>query len=91
MDSPNIEIEFIDTLTKKDTDEYEEAVEQAQEVITILKIILENNKNQSKINSTQEPKTNSVQELREYKQLLDDGIITEEEFNLKKKEILNIK
>ncbi|MBP3631302.1 MAG: SHOCT domain-containing protein, partial [Clostridia bacterium] len=36
-----------------------------------------------------EPNKNTTQELREYKQLLDDGIITEEEFNKKKNEILN--
>ena len=32
---------------------------------------------------------NNVEKLREYKQLLDDGIITQEEFETKKKEILS--
>lgn len=32
----------------------------------------------------------SADELRKFKQLLDEGIITEEEFNAKKKEILNL-
>ena len=31
---------------------------------------------------------NNIEKLREYKQLLDDGIITQEEFEIKKKEIL---
>lgn len=33
---------------------------------------------------------NTIQELTKYKELLDNGIITEEEFALKKKQILNI-
>lgn len=34
--------------------------------------------------------TLAVDEIRKYKQLFDDGIITEEEFNEKKKQLLNI-
>ncbi len=32
----------------------------------------------------------SADEIRKYKELLDDGIITEEEFNAKKKQLLNL-
>lgn len=31
---------------------------------------------------------NNIQMLREYKQLLDEGILTQEEFDAKKKELL---
>lgn len=34
--------------------------------------------------------TSTVDEIRKYKELLDDGIITEDEFNQKKKELLGI-
>ena len=34
-------------------------------------------------------KLSSADELRKYKALLDDGIITQEEFETKKKELLN--
>lgn len=35
------------------------------------------------------PSNNKIESLRKYKQLLDDGIITQEEFDAKKKEILS--
>ena len=43
--------------------------------------------NQSKLNN---PTSNDPDILRKYKQLFDDGIITREEFEAKKKEILGI-
>ncbi|EKO1912189.1 SHOCT domain-containing protein [Clostridium botulinum] len=36
------------------------------------------------------PITSGADELRKYKELMDDGIITEDEFNKKKKELLGI-
>lgn len=41
--------------------------------------------------SQQHPKAevSAADEIRKYKQLFDDGIISEEEFNLKKRELLN--
>ena len=39
---------------------------------------------------TQEPKTDSIDQLRKYKDLLDDGIITQEEFDAKKKQLLDL-
>ncbi len=33
---------------------------------------------------------NNIEQIREYKKLLDDGVITEEDFEKKKKKILNI-
>jgi len=32
--------------------------------------------------------TSAADEIRKYKQLLDDGIISEDEFNVKKRELL---
>ena len=36
------------------------------------------------------PVKDETEEIRKYKQLLDDGIITTEEFEVKKKQILNL-
>ena len=35
-------------------------------------------------------KSDAFDEIRKYKQLLDEGIITQEEFDVKKKELLNL-
>ncbi|WP_081460877.1 SHOCT domain-containing protein [Fructobacillus fructosus] len=41
-------------------------------------------------NNSSSSKSNNLSDLRELKSLLDEGIITQEEFDLKKKEILGI-
>ncbi|MGY5276223.1 SHOCT domain-containing protein [Lactiplantibacillus plantarum] len=51
------------------------------------KILVENENNEPTTLSTP---TNSSDELRKLKSLLDDGILTEEEFAAKKKQILGI-
>mgnify|MGYP003308094836 CR=1 FL=1 len=50
--------------------------------------VKENDSNNS--NSKNKTKNNDFDELREYKKLLDEEIITQEEFEKKKKELLNI-
>ena len=55
------------------------AVEQETHVVTIQK---EKNVNQNK--------SDAFKEIRKFKQLLDEGIISEEEFNLKKKQLLDL-
>ena len=44
----------------------------------------------SKVEHKKEDNYDSMKELKKYKKLLDDGIITEEEFDKKKKELLNL-
>ena len=88
MSNPNIEIPLIEREISKDSSKYEKIVNKVNELVAVFKVILEQNKKLAKEKTNSK---NSTQELREYKQLLDDGIITEEEFNKKKKEILNNK
>ena len=50
----------------------------------------EEKKKQSKVNKTDKTSTSIPDEIRKYKQLLDDGIITNDEFEAKKKELLKL-
>ena len=45
------------------------------------------NKDKVKI---EDKKKDELDEIRRYKELMDDGVITREEFNLKKKELLGL-
>ena len=40
--------------------------------------------------NSQDTSISSADEIRKFKQLLDDGIITQEEFNVKKKQLLGL-
>ncbi|MBQ1902956.1 MAG: SHOCT domain-containing protein, partial [Ruminococcus sp.] len=46
--------------------------------------------NQILYNYQQQPQTSSADELMKYKTLLEQGAITQEEYDAKKKQILNI-
>ncbi len=82
-----INIPFIDSSTKRGSSLYKHAQESAKK--TLLKLQDIKSIKQDTPEQTDD-KLDSVDELRKYKSLLDDGIITEDEFNLKKKEILGI-
>ncbi len=82
-----INIPFIDSSTKRGSSSYKHAQESAKKTLLKLQDIKDNHQDDSE---QIDDELNSVDILREYKSLLDDGIITEEEFNSKKKEILGI-
>lgn len=83
-------IELLKTEFKKDGFVYRSAKQEAEDIIAILtSISAENEKNQtnnSNIQNTNDP----ITEVKRYKELLDNGIITQEEFDKKKKELLNL-
>lgn len=86
IDNP---VEYINFITggasyKTNSLVYRGFAKSAQEILSTLSIIV-NGKNENK-----QPSSNidSISELREYKKLLDEGIITQEEFNKKKQAIL---
>lgn len=54
------------------------------------KALIESYQNQLYAPQIQSSSTSGADELKKYKELLDDGIISEEEFNAKKKQILGI-
>lgn len=87
---------FINILTieeKKGSMLYNMAFRSAQEILSILEIItkeVENDQVTSNSNVETKTETSSADEILKFKELMDQGIITEEEFNQKKKQLLNL-
>ncbi|HAR1482433.1 TPA: SHOCT domain-containing protein, partial [Enterococcus faecium] len=69
---------------------YKNAIVQADKILSTLDILLKET-SKEQINIIAENQVFSpADELRKYKELLDDGIINQEEFNIKKKELLDL-
>ncbi len=86
-------INFINTPTKKKSSSYQSAFKLAQECLSILEIIcqdVENNSLPIKANSDTGSKFSEADEILKFKNLLDAGIITEDEFEQKKKQLLGL-
>lgn len=79
-------INFLDNIpTYQGSDRYNVAVTSAKNLISKLEIIIEENTPKDKKDTV-----NNADELVKYKKLLDDGVITEQEFNEKKKQLLGL-
>lgn len=85
INNPSVYIQLIRSKTKTDSFTYRSTYKFAQDILSTLAIISEhtNNNISSNINS-------EADEILKFKNLLDNGIITQEEFNIKKKELLGI-
>ena len=90
INNPVEYITFINTETKKDSILYKNSINIAQEIISILQVICENNKNINMSQQLNSPSVSNIDEIKKYKDLLDCGAITEDEFQIKKKELLNL-
>lgn len=75
---------------RSDSSEYRHLLESAQAVMQVLDRIIEDNHpevSEQPIN-VQAPPLSAADEIRKFKELMDEGIITKEEFEVKKKELL---
>jgi len=97
MQNPVVYINCITGQTRRDNVIYKEALGKAHECLSVLQLICEDVE-PSPI-QTPEPTpfpsvapnyTSTVDELNKYKELLDGGVITEDEFQTKKKQLLGI-
>lgn len=91
LNNPAIYINFLTTATKKDSFTYKNLYKSAQECLSTLQLICNSEKEQQ----VQEQSYNiaaasSADEILKYKNLLDSGIITQEEFDTKKKQLLGL-
>ncbi|MDD6678031.1 MAG: SHOCT domain-containing protein [Firmicutes bacterium] len=87
MSDFRIQIPIISKRVPKSSSEYSYAVERAKEMIALLQIIKHD------VEKTASSTTNiseAVEAIKRYKELLDLGIITQEEYETKRKELLNI-
>lgn len=76
-------VPFIKTQTKIDSFSYRSDSRTCQEVMSILQVIINENSNVESL-----PSSTVADELLKYKQLLDSGAITEEEYNNVKSKLL---
>jgi hypothetical protein len=80
--NPLYELPFITIQTDRNSSTYERMYKIAEELYATIVSI-------EKTKSPSESKIDTVTELKRYKELLDEGIITQEEFEEKKKALLN--
>ena len=82
-------IKLIDMPVDRDGIVYKNAIESAQKIFSTLQAIVHEKKGKPASFNTA-TNGDSSEDLRKYEQLLDDGIITQEDFNAKKKQVLGI-
>lgn len=85
LSNPAVYINFIETEFKKDGIVYKEAYNSAQKVLSLLQIICTSNNGEEKEENYNYSK---AEEIKQYKELLDIGAITQDEYEKKKKELL---
>ena len=89
IETPTVYIKFISSKTKKTSAAYKNACKYAQEVLSVLNVIT--NANDKETDAVpQISAASSADEIKKYKELLDDGVITKEEFEMKKKQLLGL-
>lgn len=87
VNNPVAYISFIATEFKKSSLTYQQHYRSAQECISLLQYMCSNSDTRA---SASETNLSASDEIKEFKKLMDEGLITEEEFTAKKKQILGI-
>lgn len=86
--NPVVYITFLKTATKKDSFTYKTLYNSAQECLSVLQLICN-----SQVGLEESPTFamgSNADEILKYKNLLDSGVITQEEFDAKKKQLLGL-
>lgn len=86
--SPAFYIPLINSSTSKTSKEYKEKMKMAQDTLSKLQLIT--NMLSAPNNAKTPTADNKFEEIRQYKRLLEDGIITEKDFEAKKAELLGL-
>lgn len=88
--TPTTYINFIKTSTKKNSFIYKSNFSLAQESLSVLQLMCNGASGQEHSLSDSNPGTSDADEILKFKQLLDNGVITQEEFEAKKKQLLGL-
>ena len=83
--APAVYVNLLSGEFKKDGFIYKSAAENAQTILSLLQLMCDENSNTSPVSGQA---SSSADELMKFKQLLDMGAITQDEFDKKKKELL---
>lgn len=84
---PAVYIPLIKTTTKTNSFTYKALAKSAQDIVATIAVIMDENRDASADAGVQ---NTAADEIRKYKQLLDEGVITEKEFADKKKQLLGL-
>lgn len=90
INQPVVYISFIQTKTKTDSATYKIAANQAQECLSVFQLICDKQEASTSSSENNNARSSNADEIRKFKELLDDGILTQEEFDKKKKELLGL-
>lgn len=96
MRDPGNPVEYIDFIAgfgaeyKKDGFLYKSLAKQAQECMSLFQIILDENERSAPAVEAAPQNGSAADEIKKFKELLDLGAITQEEFDAKKKQLLGI-
>lgn len=85
-----LKVPFIHIKTKTKSPTYKQATEDVRNCVSSLERAVKEIEELKNNNTTSNNSVSEVDEIRKYKELLDDGIITQEEFDLKKKQLLDL-
>lgn len=87
FETPQIVIDYVKNGNlSKSSSKYKTMKSNLQEVCSLFEVILKNN---NSITHTEE-KTSNKEQLKELKEMLEEGLITQKEFEAKKKQILGL-
>ncbi len=90
MSHPAEYINFISSETKKSSFTYKTCEKSAQDIMSLLQVMCSQNTSAQAIYAEAKQEASAADEIKKFKELFDAGIITEEEFNAKKKQLLNL-
>lgn len=88
INNPTVYINFITSSTKKNSIIYKTMYNSAQECLSVLQLITSSQEVPEGDKAT--PVASSADEILKFKNLLDSGVITQEEFDGKKKQLLGL-